>query len=144
MRAARNDTLLSLRSCGFLRPAPRRPSLCRSLLGSRLHAKCQHDIADLFGRLQSRGGLRPQPRGLRRCQLCRPRASVGVAGGVVGSGTCCAILQLGTLHLSVQRLTYCLFETGSVRGEKKKLDIGLISVDFGFRAEYHIGGGPSR
>ena len=36
MCVVRNGTLLSLRFCGFLRPATRRPSLWRSLLDSRL------------------------------------------------------------------------------------------------------------
>jgi hypothetical protein len=65
MRAVRNGTLLSLRFCGFLRPATRRPSLWRSLLGSRL---IQHQFYDLCDRLRSLGGR--SGGGLCLCLCC--------------------------------------------------------------------------
>ena len=87
MRAVRNGTLLSLRFCGFLRPATRGPSLCRSLLGSRL---IQHQADDVFGRLRTLGVR--SGGGLSRVGCGSVDCVVGCDGdgGVVGSRTCVA------------------------------------------------------
>jgi len=94
-----HGTLLSLRFCGFLRPATRRPSLWQSLLGRRL---IQHQLDDVCGRLRTLGGRSGD--GISLVGYGGVDCVVGCdrVRGVVGSWTCCADFLLDTLHLELR------------------------------------------